>query len=173
MARVIALNSNLEPVMAGNLKRPRVFVDLDGVTVDFDGFMQKHGIDPETVKGMEGAYLNMRPIPGAIDGIREIMRMGFDVFIATKPPTGIAHAYADKAQWVFDHLPELAKKLIVTSEKGLLGDGNDYLIDDRPHKAKCEDFAGTLLVFGKVTTWNDVLRFMRAECAHLKSRGSL
>ena len=119
---------------------------MDGVIVDFEGFMKVHGLTAEEVKRMPDAYLNMKPIPGAIDGVRKLINLGLDVWIATKPPTGVANAYAAKAQWIYNHLPELERKIIMTHDKGLLGDKFDFLVDDRPHRANCNDFPGELFV---------------------------
>jgi 5'-nucleotidase len=141
----------------------RVFIDMDGVIVDFDGFMAKRKLTADEVKLTQGAYLDMDPIPGAIEGVRKIIAMGFDVFVATKPPTGVAHAYAAKAQWIIDHLPELAKKIIITSDKGLLGDDKDYLIDDRIHKANCHHFKGQLIEVTKTTGWDYLVELMQYE----------
>lgn len=126
----------------------RVFVDLDGVVVDFDRFKSELALTGEEVKAMPGAYLRMQPIPGALAAVRSLIGMGYEVWIATKPPTGIPHAYADKAAWVLEYLPELKRRIVVTHSKGLLGDSGDYLIDDRPHKAECLKFAGVLFHFG-------------------------
>jgi 5'(3')-deoxyribonucleotidase len=136
----------------------RVFLDMDGVVVDFEGYLRHlnetiafSGSAPFTgddVKRSAGAYANMLPIPGALDGVRSIIGMGFDVWLATKPPTGISWAYADKAEWVFKHLPELKRKLIITHDKGMLGSERDILVDDRPHRANCEAFRGMLVSFG-------------------------
>lgn len=135
----------------------RVFVDLDGVVVDFDEFKQRLHLTGDEVKAMPGAYLAMRPLPDAIAGVRSLIGMGYEVWIATKPPTGIPHAYSDKAAWVMKNLPELKRRIIVTHDKGLLGDACDYLIDDRPHKANCEKFKGTLIRFVDGMKWADVL----------------
>jgi 5'(3')-deoxyribonucleotidase len=91
--------------------------------------------------------------------------MGFEVWIATKPPTGIPYAYSDKAAWVLRELPELKRRIIVTHDKGLLGDAGDYLCDDRPHKANCERFAGTLLRFIDGYHWPQALDFFRSARA--------
>jgi hypothetical protein len=98
----------------------------------------------------------------AIAAVRSLIGMGFECWVATKPPTGIPHAYADKADWILRHLPELKRRIIMTHDKGLLGDDNDYLID-RPHKANCERFRGALIHFGNGVTWEGVLGTMRKE----------
>lgn len=143
----------------------RVFVDLDGVVVDFDGYKRAADLTSAELKVIPGAYLNMLPIPGAIEAVRSLIGMGFEVWIATKPPTGVPHAYSDKAAWVMRHIPELKRRIIVTHDKGLLGDVGDYLCDDRPHKANCERFAGTLLRFVDGFHWSHALEFFRGEAA--------
>jgi 5'(3')-deoxyribonucleotidase len=139
----------------------RVFVDMDGVLVDFDGYIARHGITGDEAKRRPGAYLDMQPIPGAIEAVRSLIGMGFEVWVATKPPTGVSYAYSDKAQWVLDYLPELKRRIIITHDKGLLGDGGDYLCDDRPHKANCEKFAGTLFRFVDGFHWPQALAYFR------------
>lgn len=136
---------------------PRVFIDLDGVVVNFDAFRAARGLTGDEVKALPGAYLEMEPYSDAIAAVRSLIGMGYEVWIATKPPTGIPHAYSDKAAWVMKHLPELKRRIIITHDKGLLGEASDYLIDDRPHKANCESFQGTLIPFVNGITWADVL----------------
>lgn len=150
---------------------PRVFFDLDGVIVDFEGFLRQESqalgreVTGDEVKRMVGAYLAMQPIEGAIAGVRSAIGMGYDVWLATKPPTGIAHAYADKAQRVFIHLPEFKRKLILTHDKGMLGDPGDVLVDDHPHRANCRAFKGTLIEFGGAVGWPQVLEVLRTRRA--------
>lgn len=141
----------------------RVFVDMDGVIVDFATYKAEHGMTSDEVKQKVGAYLEMKPIPGALEAVHSLIGMGFEVWIATKPPTGVSHAYSDKAAWVFQHLPELRRRIIVTHNKGLLGDAGDYLCDDRPHKANCEEFKGTLLRFVDGYHWPQALEFFRTR----------
>lgn len=144
-------------------KRRRVFVDLDGVVVDFDAYKITLNLTGEQVKNVKGAYLAMQPIPGAIEAVRSVIGMGYEVWIATKPPTGVAHAYSDKAQWVIDNIPELKRNIIITHNKGLLGCADDFLCDDRPHKAACEEFTGTLLRFIGGFHWPQALEVLRHE----------
>lgn len=141
----------------------RVFVDMDGVIVDFDAYKTAHGLTGEEVKRRPGAYLAMPAIPGALDAVRSLIGMGFEVWIATKPPTGIPYAYSDKAAWVMQHLPELKRRIIITHDKGLLGGVGDFLCDDRPHKANCETFAGELLRFVDGYHWPQALAYLRTK----------
>lgn len=141
----------------------RVFIDMDGVIVDFDAYKSQHGLTGDQVKARAGAYLAMPAISGALEAVRSLIGMGYEVWLATKPPTGVPHAYSDKAAWVFEHLPELKRRLIITHDKGLLGDSGDYLCDDRPHKANCEAFAGTLLRFVDGFHWPQALEILRRE----------
>lgn len=139
----------------------RVFVDMDGVIADFNAKKVRLGITGDEMKGLPGAYLDLDPIPGALEGVRTLIGAGYDVFIATKPPTGIPWAYSDKVSWILKNLPELKRKIIITHDKGLLGDHGDFLIDDRPHKANCENFKGIFILFKPDTKWQDILTIIR------------
>lgn len=144
----------------------RVFIDMDGVIVDFDGFRSELEKKTNTIitgdmmKQLPSVYSVMDPMPGAIEAVRSLIGMGHDVWLATKPPTGIPQAYADKVQWVLDHLPELKRKIILTHDKGLLR--GDVLIDDRPHKANADKFEGELLHFSASFGWPEVLAWFRS-----------
>lgn len=151
----------------------RIFIDLDGVVVDFDRYCVDHQLAPDDVKKFVGAYQTMHPMPHAIEAVRSLISMGFEVWLATKPPTGVAHAYGDKARWVLDNLPELKRRIIITHDKGLLGDSQDFLIDDRPHRANCRAFDGTLLHFGEPHQWPDLVSMFGVIATALRRRGKL
>lgn len=135
----------------------KVFIDMDGVLVDFDGYVKEHNITPEEVKHKPGCYLAMKPMPQAIEAVHSLLENGYDVWIATKPPTGNSAAYAEKAQWILNNLPDLRRRIIITHDKGLLGCWWDILVDDRPHKANCELFQGHLIRVTKEMTWPKIL----------------
>ena len=137
----------------------RVFIDMDGVIVDFAKFKNDHDLTGDQVKQLPGAYAKMEAMPFALMGVRSLIGMGHDVWIATKPPTGIPFAYADKVQWILDHLPELKRKIVITHDKSLLL--GDVLIDDRPHKANADKFEGELLHFSSSFGWSEVLSWFR------------
>lgn len=138
----------------------RIFIDMDGVLADFDRLKGELGVDGKTLTRMPEAYLRLAPIPGAIEAVRSLTGMGFECWIASKPPAGIAQAYADKVTWVLRHLPELTRRIILTHDKGMLGDEGDFLIDDEPRNANCDLFRGTLIRFGSDLGWNEILGMM-------------
>ena len=142
----------------------RVFVDMDGVLVDFERYMRENDQTGDEVKRMPGAYLLMHPVPYAIAAVCSLIGMGLDVWLATKPPTGVPHAYSEKYQWVMDYLPELKRKVIMTHHKGLLGDHGDVLIDDRPHKAHCDEFPGLLITH---VSWEDTMEQVKRWHEHV------
>lgn len=136
----------------------RIFIDMDGVLVDFDGYMGDTGLTAEQIKADGLHYMRMRPMPGAIEATQQLWADGWEVFIATKPPTARPAAAMAKTEWVLQHLPWLQRRLIITPDKGLLGCKHDVLVDDRPHKANCEAFPGELVVFAD---WPQALALLR------------
>lgn len=151
----------------------RVFVDMDGVIVDYDGYKHAHGLSGEAAKQRVGSYRCMAPIPGALAALQTLRDWGFEVWLASKPPTGVPHAYADKVGWVLDHVPDLAERLILTPNKGLLGDAGDYLCDDRPRKAHCDEFVGTVIPFTEGRHWPEALAFLATRRPLLEAERSL
>ena len=141
----------------------RIFFDMDGVLVDFDRYIRENNMTVEDAKYHPGAYLAMPEMEHAVESVRLLIAMGWECWIATRPPTGNPYSYTEKARWVAEHLPELANRVIVTPDKGMLGDEGDYLVDDRPHKANCHLFRGKLLHFGAGITWLDVVQFFRTR----------
>lgn len=140
----------------------RVFVDMDGVLVDFVRYMNDHDMTADEAKTHPNAYYDMLPIKRAIESVRELVAMGKDVWIATKAPTAVPGAYADKVRWILKYLPEMKRKIIITPDKSLIGDESDILIDDRIHKANCKEFKGTLIEFVDID-WDYVLNFIKND----------
>ena len=130
---------------------------MDGVIVDFGGYKEKHNLTSDEVKAKPHAYLEMEPIHGSLEAIDTLIDWGYEVWIATKAPTGLAGVYADKVNWILKHKPELKRRIIITHDKGLLGDSRDFLCDDRPFHANCTEFSGTLLPFVYGFSWEDAL----------------
>ena len=153
-----------------------VYVDMDGVLANFKSALQKRGL-PENLKDaddLDGLFIEMDPMPGAINGFRELNEMGHDVYILSTAPWKNPSAWSDKLIWVKQHLGDIAeKKLILSHNKDHNLLHGDYLIDDRDDKNGAEDWkdAGKLLHFGydfktneinEYPNWDAIINFFKS-----------
>lgn len=155
-----------------NTSRRKVFVDMDGVIANFEEGVKSAGVTNEQFKLTIGNYRRLQPYPAGLAGVRELIRLGFDVWIATKIPTKAPWAATEKLCWINEHLPELERSVIITPNKGTLGSSKDFLIDDRPHKAHCEEFAGNFLRFGPHNEFKDWAQVL-SHFDYLSSAGNV
>lgn len=145
------------------------FFDMDGFQVDFESGRDASGHPSEVFKLLPGAYRNLKPYPGLVEFLTEVIELGWDVWNATKIPTHNPYAAAEKLFWIEEHTPWMIASTIITPNKGCLGDRRSVLVDDRPHKAMCQEFKGALLTYGpdprnEYKSFDDLLeRFFRIE----------
>ena len=138
----------------------RIYVDMDGVLVDFPTALDKRGLsrdtkDPELIPGL---FAEMDPIPGSLEAFRELVRRGHDVYILSTAPWGNETAWGDKCGWVKKHLGDVAsKRLILSHHKHLLM--GDVLVDDRK-KRGAGAFHGVHIPYGTkmFPDWETVLK---------------
>ena len=79
----------------------------------------------------KGFTLNLIPVKGSIEALKEIEDMGHKVFICTSPLTRYENNVLEKYMWVEKNMGhEWTKKMILTKDKTLLK--GDILIDDKP-----------------------------------------
>jgi 5'(3')-deoxyribonucleotidase len=141
-----------------------VYVDMDGVLVDFDRELRERGLKIKEeidacVDNTEGFFLKLKPMEGAIEAF-EWLSEHFEVYILTTAPWKNTSALTDKRKWVGKYLSEVGKKrLIITHNKGL--NKGDYLIDDRIAKGVA-DFEGEHIHFDteEFPDWNAVLKYL-------------
>jgi 5'-nucleotidase len=141
----------------------RVFIDMDGVLADFDGLKKKLGKTADELKMMPDAFSHLEPMPGALDAVRFISDLGFECWICTKPAHLRPHSYSEKASWIMRYLPDLAERVIMTQDKGLVGGYDDVLIDDHPKWANCDKFRGLLIPFDNTQSsreWDRIVRLL-------------
>ena len=141
-----------------------IYVDMDGVIADFDRAMTELDMEPKDFKMKRGVYQTLPVAPGAKEGIQALLDMGFELHIATKIPDANPYAATEKLLWLREHFPELSVNVTITPNKGQLGNADDYLIDDRIHKAKVADFQGEVIHFGpegKYENWKHVVDYIR------------
>jgi 5'-nucleotidase len=146
------------------MKKKIVYVDMDGVLVDFESAFSKLPTSVLTdYRGREdeipAIFSLMKPVPGAIDSF-VILAERFDTYVLSTAPWGNPSAWSDKLLWVKTHLGNHAcKRLILTHHKDLLV--GDYLIDDRT-KRGVDRFAGEHIHFpsDRFPDWEAVLHYL-------------
>lgn len=141
------------------VKPKSILVDLDMVITDFHGGFQEvwkreypdrqiipveertsfylikdydsiYEADIERIINAEGFLLNLKPLPGALDGFKELIAKYANVRVCT---TSLKNPFSpgEKWQWVYKNLgKKCAEEMIICNDKTLIK--ADYLIDDRP-----------------------------------------
>jgi len=141
-----------------------IYLDQDGPLADFQGAADAAGLEPGAAKMQRGFYRGLPLVPGAKEAVEELL--GFHhlhVFVATKIPDRNPHAATEKILWLNQHLPGLGERIIITPNKACLGTLDDYLVDDRAHKADASFFPGTFIHFGSAEypDWEAVMKRFR------------
>lgn len=137
------------------LKKQIVYIDMDGVLVDFGKAIEDWFTNHPHLKGryetfpdhIQGLFRIAPPMKGAIEAVKKLHDSGkYDLFIATSAPWGNPQSNTDKRFWIEDYFGDIFhKRMFITHRKDLLM--GDYLIDDRL-KNGAGDFQGKLLRFG-------------------------
>lgn len=79
----------------------------------------------------EGFFFGLEPIPGAIEGIKQMAGCNNVIVTLCTAPTTSKHCWQEKADWVELYLgKEWLRHLIITKDKTMIH--GDYLIDDKP-----------------------------------------
>lgn len=140
--------------------RKVLYIDLDGVVVDYAGSYNQL-INPEIEKAEQGYFLNMLPIEGAVESVKELMNCGlYEVYFLSTAPWRNPYSLMEKRIWIEQYFGEEAyKRLILTHRKDLCV--GDYLIDDRT-KNGAGEFKGELLQYGTdaYPNWERVLSYL-------------
>lgn len=144
--------------------RKIVYVDMDGVLVDFKTGIQKLShADLELYKGRydEAPHIfsKMEPKENAIECYIKLCSK-YDTYILSTSPWENPTALNDKLDWVKKYLGNHAHKRLILSHNKHLNYGH-YLIDDR-EKNGADKFVGELILFGgeKFPNWNAVMEYL-------------
>ena len=106
--------------------KPIVYIDMDGVLVDFESGVNKQSA--ETLKRFTGEYDNiphifsmMNPIPGALEAVEQL-RYAYDLYVLSSSPWHNSTAPSDKLAWI----------------KHYFGDDPDSVFYKKGHSLTCE-----------------------------------
>lgn len=96
-------------------------------------------------------YTRLDAVPGAIDGVKELMSKGHEVRIVSAVPKSAGIAYHGKCQWIRDNMPffNLDCFYAVNKKDEVRG---DLLLDDGPHNIDAFKSVGIAVVFDR--PWN-------------------
>jgi len=147
------------------MKKPIVYVDMDGVLCNFFRAARKALTENPTQRYPQaqwGFFLKLEEIPDAIESFK-ILQEKYDVWILTRPSFKNVNCFSEKAQWVLEHLGfDVLEKTIMCGDKSLLK--GDYLIDDM-NTDKQSEFEGEWIEFGssKFPNWKSVVDYLMTD----------
>lgn len=112
-----------------NLKRIKIYFDMDGVLADFSG--QRNAVERFSTE--KGFFQKLKPIRKSVKAMKFLIAHGYDVNILTASPN--QQADFDKKMWVLKHIPEFDLwKMTITrlgeNKADYINPKNSLLIDD-------------------------------------------
>ena len=144
----------------------RIYIDMDDTLCDFlgaaDAAKAKNPAQPYP-QSQWGFFSDLEPLPGAVDAVQGLKRLGHDVWILSRPSVKNLNCYSEKAYWVQKYLGEdMVEKLILACDKSLVK--GDYLVDDQGGFGQ-EEFEGEWIRFGsdEFPDWSAVLRYVLGQ----------
>ena len=97
------------------MKKPIIYIDMDGVLVDFESALTK--VSPEILEKFTGEYDNipgifalMDPVPGALEAV-DRLKEKYDLYILSSSPWENPTALGDKLAWVKNILVAMVRKI--------------------------------------------------------------
>jgi len=119
-----------------NAIRPEGWPELTPESVTSWDIPQAHHPTLWSVIEQPGLYRNLKPLPGAIEGLKALYTAAengqprFDIYVVTSA-TAAPHTPTEKIQWLGEHFPFISRKKVITAHTKHIIRG-DVLIDDGP-----------------------------------------
>lgn len=125
----------------------RVYFDMDGVLSDFELEAVTRNIPFKVLKNKIDAYRHLPVMEGAKEAVKRFIDAGYEIFVLTKIPSQNPYAATEKIFWLEEHFPEIGDHIIISPDKGALGEPGHILIDDHPDWANAHNFKGQVIKF--------------------------
>lgn len=138
--------------------KPRAYVDLDDVVADYMKAKVASKLSYSDFNAADGSFRNLEVMKDSHKGLALLTELGYEVWVCTRPPSKVPQAWADKASWILEHFPFLAGRVIMTPDKGCIGQEGDLLIDDSPASNNGINFRGTLITH---TSWEQTMKTLQ------------
>lgn len=163
----MSIRNKIEKLISEGV-RVVIYCDMDGVLFDFEKGAMQVGKPCKEFKMLKGAYVGLEPYPHAFEILNAIEDQikGVKIHLLTKIPDDNPFAATEKLLSLREKAPNRAIDVTITNDKGSVGGENDYLIDDRPHKAKVKNFRGQLLHFGEdgeFKNWESIVEYFEID----------
>jgi 5'(3')-deoxyribonucleotidase len=131
---------------------------MDNTLADYLGYAKECGLDVKEAKHVKGFFINLKPMPGAIEAYN-VLNKYFDVYILTTAPWSNPDSLSEKLLWVKKWLPSAYKNVIFSHHKDL--NIGDYLIDDST-KNGAGEFHGVHIPIHseKFKDWKAVIKYI-------------
>ena len=91
-----------------------------------------------------GFFVNLKPIPYAVETLKKLHEEGFEIFYVTAPVMDSPHVFHEKIEWIKKHTPFISLDHVIFAQRKDLIDG-DILFDDAPKNL--ESFPGIPVAF--------------------------
>ena len=142
-------------------KRKIIYIDMDNTLADYVGYAKECGLDLKEAKHVKDFFINLKPMPGAIEAYNALNK-DFDVNILTTAPWSNPDSLKEKIEWVKKWLPSAYKNVIFSHHKDL--NIGDYLIDDSV-KNGAGEFSGKHIQIwsDEFPNWKTVLKYIFAK----------
>ncbi|MHA1482452.1 MAG: 5' nucleotidase, NT5C type [Candidatus Heimdallarchaeaceae archaeon] len=148
------------------MKKRKVFVDMDDTAVDYSGQLRVYQTmypEYQYPQSIIGFFSTMKPMPGFMEAWEKLSEF-YDMRFCTRASPYNLGSFTEKAVWVRDNMGgiDAIDKLNLNPDKSVIGEEDDYLIDDWDIHGQ-DEFRGEHIHFTKdekFMDWNMVTEYL-------------
>ena len=149
----------LLPKVASPMITGDVYLDMDGVTADYERGGREEGYTPDQWLNVPGAFRNLPLMPGAEEAITKLQRLapGRVKFLSKPADRRWKESCIEKREWMAEHFPSIPPEhILLVKDKSKVGKPGDGLVDDHPTWNGADKFKGLVIHFTGPHCWDQV-----------------